>query len=60
MSSLGVTGISVGIMNALEGDWLALVAVVIQLILGIILAIVAIYLAIDTFDRFTKGVDAYA
>jgi uncharacterized membrane protein YjfL (UPF0719 family) len=56
----GVAGISVGIMNALEGDWLALAAAFIQLILGIILAIAAIYLALNILDRLTKGVDEFA
>lgn len=56
----GVAGISVGIMNALEGDWWALVAAFVQLILGIILAIAAIYLALNILDRLTKGVDEFA
>jgi uncharacterized membrane protein YjfL (UPF0719 family) len=56
----GVAGISAGIINALEGDWLALVAAFIQLILGIILAIVAIYLALNVLNRLTKGVDEFA
>jgi uncharacterized membrane protein YjfL (UPF0719 family) len=56
----GVAGISAGIINALEGDWLALVAAFIQLILGIILAIVAIYLALNILNRLTKGVDEFA
>ena len=56
----GVAGISVGIINALEGDWLALVAAFIQLLLGIILAIAAIYLALNILDRLTKGVDEFA
>jgi uncharacterized membrane protein YjfL (UPF0719 family) len=56
----GVAGISVGIINAIEGDWLALVAAFIQLVLGIILAIAAIYLALNILDRLTKGVDEFA
>jgi uncharacterized membrane protein YjfL (UPF0719 family) len=56
----GVAGISAGIINALEGDWLALVAAFLQLILGIILAIVAIYLALNVLNRLTKGVDEFA
>jgi uncharacterized membrane protein YjfL (UPF0719 family) len=55
----GVAGISVGIMKALAGDWLAIVASLIQLILGIILAIGAIYLALNILDRLTKGVDEF-
>lgn len=55
----GIAGISVGIMKALAGDWLAIVASLIQLILGIILAIAAIYLALNILDRLTKGVDEF-
>ena len=55
----GISGISVGIMKALAGDWLAIVASLIQLILGIILAIGAIYLALNILDRLTRGVDEF-
>jgi uncharacterized membrane protein YjfL (UPF0719 family) len=55
----GIAGISVGIMKALAGDWLAIVASLIQLILGIILAIGAIYLALNILDRLSKGVDEF-
>jgi uncharacterized membrane protein YjfL (UPF0719 family) len=55
----GIAGISIGIINALSGDWFSLLAAVIQLILGIILAIVAIYLALSVLDRLTKGVDEF-
>ena len=55
----GIAGISVSIMKALAGDWLAIVASLIQLILGIILAIGAIYLALNILDRLTKGVDEF-
>ncbi len=51
----GISGISVGIMKALAGDWLAIVASLLQLILGIILAIGAMYLALNILDRRTKG-----
>ncbi len=56
----GVAGISIGISNALEGDWISLIAAFIQLILGIILAIGAIYIALNILDRLTKGIDEYA
>jgi len=56
----GIAGISIGIMKALSGDWFALLASVIQLILGIILAIVAIYLSLSVLDRLTKGIDEFA
>jgi uncharacterized membrane protein YjfL (UPF0719 family) len=55
----GISGISVGIMKALAGDWLAIVASLIQLILGIILAIGAIYLALNILDRLTRRVDEF-
>ncbi|MDD1707587.1 MAG: DUF350 domain-containing protein [Methanoregulaceae archaeon] len=55
----GIAGISVGIMKALAGDWLAIIASLIQLILGIILAIGAIYLALNILDRLTRGVDEF-
>jgi len=55
----GIAGISVGIMKALAGDWLAIVISLLQLILGIILAIGAIYLALHILDRLTKGVDEF-
>jgi len=56
----GVAGISIGISNALAGDWISLIAAFIQLILGIILAIAAIYIALNILDRLTKGIDEYA
>lgn len=55
----GIAGISIGIMNALEGDWFSLIAAFIQLILGIILAILVIYLALNIMDRLTKGLDEF-
>ena len=55
----GIAGISIGITNALSGDWFSLLAAIIQLVLGIILAIVAIYLALSVLDRLTKGVNEF-
>jgi uncharacterized membrane protein YjfL (UPF0719 family) len=55
----GIAGISIGIINALSGDWFSLIAAIIQLILGIILAIVAIYLALSVLDHLTKGVNEW-
>jgi uncharacterized membrane protein YjfL (UPF0719 family) len=55
----GIAGISIGITNALSGDWYSLIAAIIQLILGIILAIATIYLALSVLDRLTKGVDEF-
>lgn len=61
----GVSGLSVGINKALtfgifSGDGiLAVVIALIQLILGIVLAIGAIYLALNILDRLTKGVEEF-
>jgi uncharacterized membrane protein YjfL (UPF0719 family) len=55
----GIAGIAIGITKALSGDWFTLLAAIIQLILGIILAIVAIYLALSVLDRLTKGVNEF-
>ena len=55
----GVAGISIGITNALAGDWWSLVAAFIQLILGIVLAIATIYLALNILDRLTKGINEF-
>jgi uncharacterized membrane protein YjfL (UPF0719 family) len=55
----GIAGISIGITQALSGDWFSLIAAIIQLVLGIILAIVAIYLALSVLDRLTKGVNEF-
>jgi uncharacterized membrane protein YjfL (UPF0719 family) len=63
----GVSGISVGISQALKvwssDSGLAitiLVVSVLQLLLGIVLAIVAIYLALNILDKLTKGIDEFA
>lgn len=61
----GVSGLSVGINKALSvgiltGDGiLAIVVAIIQLLLGIVLAVVAIYLALNILDRLTKGVEEF-
>lgn len=58
----GVAGVSTGISKALKigiqslDGIAAVVASVLQLILGIVLAIAAIYLALNILDRLTKGV----
>lgn len=61
----GVSGLSVGIGKAasvglfsLDG-FLAIGAAFIQLILGIVLAIAAIYLALNILNKLTKGVDEF-
>ncbi len=55
----GVAGVSVGISKALAGDYLALLASFIQLILGIILAVVAIYIALNILDKLTEGIEEF-
>ena len=61
----GVSGLSVGINKALivgilSLDGLTVVGVaIIQLILGIVLAVGAIYLALNILDKLTKGVEVF-
>ena len=62
----GVSGISVGISQAMKAGFLSPVGIaiifvsIVQLILGIVLAIVAIYLALNILDKLTKGIDEFA
>ena len=62
----GVSGISVGISQAINVGIMSglgitiLVISVLQLLLGIVLAIVAIYLALNILDKLTKGIDEFA
>lgn len=55
----GVAGISIGVVKALNGDIYSFIASIIQLILGIVLAVAAIYLALKVLDRMTKGIDEF-
>ena len=55
----GVAGVSVGLKNALAGDLYPLIAGILQLILGVILAVAAIYLALNVFDKLTKEIDEF-
>jgi uncharacterized membrane protein YjfL (UPF0719 family) len=55
----GVAGISIGISEALAGDFLALGVAAIQLVLGILLAVAAIYISLNVLDRLTKGIDEF-
>lgn len=61
----GVAGISRGITAALNVGILSVTGIVIlvvsilQLILGIVLAIAAIYLALNILDKLTKGIDEF-
>jgi uncharacterized membrane protein YjfL (UPF0719 family) len=62
----GVSGISVGISQAMNAGLLSslgiaiIVISILQLVLGIVLAIVAIYLALNILDKLTKGIDEFA
>ena len=61
----GVSGLSVGINKAISvgilsvDGLLAICTAFIQLILGIVLAVGAIYLALYVLDKLTKGVDEF-
>ncbi len=61
----GVSGISVGISQAMKAGLLSPVGIaiifvsIVQLILGIVLAIVAIYLALNILDKLTKGIEEF-
>lgn len=62
----GVAGVSKGLSAALNaGDLLSLQGIIpialaiFQLILGILLAIAAIYLALNVLDRLTKGIEEF-
>lgn len=55
----GVAGISIGLEDAITGNMYSLVASLIQLILGILLAVAAIYLALNIFDKMTKEIDEF-
>jgi uncharacterized membrane protein YjfL (UPF0719 family) len=55
----GIAGISVGLKKAIEGNIYSLVASVAQLVIGIMLAVAVIYLALNMFDKLTKGIDEF-
>jgi uncharacterized membrane protein YjfL (UPF0719 family) len=61
----GVSGLSVGINKAVSVGFfsvdglLAICSAFIQLILGIVLAVGAIYLALYILDKLTKGIDEF-
>ena len=61
----GVSGLSVGINKALSlgilsGDGiLTIIVAIVQLLLGIVLAVAAIYLALNILDKLTKGVEEF-
>ena len=60
----GVSGLSVGINKALSlglnsDGILTIVIAIVQLLLGIILAVGAIYLALNILDRLTTGVNEF-
>jgi len=55
----GVAGVSIGISKALAGDFLALGVAALQLVLGILLAIAAIYISLNVLDRLTRGIEEF-
>jgi uncharacterized membrane protein YjfL (UPF0719 family) len=55
----GVAGISIGLKDAVNGNIYSLIASIIQLILGMILAVTGIYLSLNVFDRLTKEIDEF-
>lgn len=55
----GVSGVSVGLRSAMSGNIYPLIASVLQLILGIVLSVAIIYLALNMFDKLTKGIDEF-
>lgn len=55
----GVAGISIGLRDAVNGNIYSLIASIIQLILGMILAIAGIYLSLNIFDKLTKEIDEF-
>ena len=55
----GVAGVSIGLRNAADGNIYSLIASVIQLMVGMILAIAGIYLSLNIFDKLTKGIDEF-
>ena len=55
----GVEGISIGLRGAVDGNIYSLVASIIQLILGMILAVAGIYLSLNIFDKLTKEIDEF-
>ncbi len=60
----GVSGVSKGLSTAIQGgnllDQLIPIGMsILQLILGIILAIAAIYLALNVLDKLTKGIEEF-
>jgi uncharacterized membrane protein YjfL (UPF0719 family) len=61
----GVTGIGSGIAKAISvglfstDGYIAIVLAIVQLVLGILLAVGAIYLALRILDHLTKGVEEF-
>ncbi|VVB85512.1 Uncharacterised protein [uncultured archaeon] len=55
----GIAGLSSGLSKAMAGDFIALAASVLQLILGIVFAIVAIYIALKVIDKLTPKIPLF-
>jgi uncharacterized membrane protein YjfL (UPF0719 family) len=55
----GVAGISSGMSKAFAGDFIALAASVVQLVLGVIFAVIAIYIALKVIDKLTPQIPLF-
>ena len=55
----GIAGVSGGLKSAIAGSIYPLIASVAQLVLGIVLAVAVIYIALNVFDKLTKGIDEF-
>ena len=61
----GVAGVSVGVGSALSSGfgstdaYIAIGVAILQLILGIILAVASIYIALRVLDKMTKGIEEF-
>lgn len=55
----GIAGISIGLEDAINGNMYSLLASIIQLVLGILLAVAIIYLALNIFDKLTKNIEEF-
>ncbi len=55
----GVAGVSIGLRSAVDGNIYSLIVSIIQLVLGMILAVAGIYLSLNIFDKLTKEIDEF-
>lgn len=55
----GVAGISIGLRDVVNGNIYSLIASIVQLVLGMVLAVAGIYLSLNIFDKLTKEIDEF-